>query len=107
MAGALSNDVVLAAHTSATLIIQMGLSNLNEIVSVFSHHGKDNTPVAIIQNATMESQRSVIGTVNTIASLAEVSGIKAPAVIVIGDVVRYAALTQQRIKETQLITHYQ
>lgn len=107
MAGSLSDDVALAAQSTATVIILMGLGKLKEIVSVFSRHGKDNTPVAIIQNATMDNQRSVIGTVSTITATTEASDIKAPAVIVIGDVVRYAALAQQHILETELVTRFE
>jgi uroporphyrin-III C-methyltransferase len=90
MKGAVSSDIKLAAQSSATVIILMGLNKLNEIMTIFSSHGKTQTPVAVIQNGTLASQQTVIGTVESIYELVQQKKIEAPAVIVIGEVVRYA-----------------
>ena len=86
--GQLSNDLKLAAQSTATVIILMGLSKLAEITEVYRSSGKENTAVAIIQNGSLPGEKSVLGTIDTIAELAAAEKIAAPAVIVIGDVVK-------------------
>jgi uroporphyrin-III C-methyltransferase len=90
-AGSISEDVSLAAQSTATVVILMGLNKLAEIATIFGAHGKKETPVAVIRNGTLKDQQCVIGTVSTIAALADQANIGAPAVIVIGEVVKYAA----------------
>lgn len=91
MAGTISHDVALAARSTATVVILMGLNKLQEIMTIFSNYGKNQTPVAVIQNGTLKDQRSVVGTVSTIVSLAKQENISSPAIIVVGEVVKYAA----------------
>jgi uroporphyrinogen III methyltransferase/synthase len=75
------------ARTSDTLIYLMGVRNLPHIVAATVEAGRPpTTPVAVIQDATCEGQRTVVGTLENIASLAE--EIEPPAVIIIGEVVR-------------------
>jgi len=88
--GSVSEDLRLAAQSSATVVILMGMSRIDEIMRIFEAHGKSATPVAIIQNGTLPDQRSVTGTVSTIAEEATRAGLASPAVIVVGDVVRFA-----------------
>lgn len=89
MKGSISNDLKLAAQSSATVIILMGLQKIEEIAEIFQAHGKAETPVAVIQNGTREDQRTVIGTIKSIADLVKKEAIAAPAIIVVGEVVRY------------------
>lgn len=93
-----SKDVFEAAKTNATVVILMGLSKLKEIVAIFTKEGKQDTAVALIQDGSLPTQRIALGTVYTIAEEAEKQAIKAPAVIVIGEVVTqheaFAALSQ-------------
>ncbi len=89
-AGNVSSDVSLAAQSTATVVILMGINKIQSIMDVFGGYGKSEAPVAIIQNGTLPSQKMVIGTVSTIASLAEAAGIGSPAIIVIGEVVNLA-----------------
>jgi uroporphyrin-III C-methyltransferase len=86
--GELSNDIRLAAQSSATVIILMAMSKLEAIMDIFSSHGKQDTPVAIIQNGTTADERMVIGSVRDICFKAEYAGLANPAVIVVGEVVR-------------------
>ena len=90
MSGGLSGDVALAAKSTATVIILMGLKKLPEIMSVFLALGKSELPVAVIQNGTLPSQRHVVGTVSTIANLVKDEDLGSPGIIVAGDVVRFA-----------------
>ncbi len=84
----LSNDVVLAAKSTATVVILMGMSKLNEIVKVFSAEGKQDTAVAIIQNGTTQDEKFGVGTISTISKVVEEKQLSSPAIIVIGDVVK-------------------
>jgi uroporphyrin-III C-methyltransferase len=68
----------------------MGLRKIEEIMQCFERQGKGETPVAVIQNGTLPTQKNVIGTVSTIASLTTLEQVGPPAIIVIGEVVRYA-----------------
>lgn len=83
----LSPDVKLAAQSTATVVILMGMSKLSEIVDVFSSIGKQNMPVAIIQNGTMENEKFGIGTISTICEVVKKQQLSNPAIIVIGEVV--------------------
>ncbi len=53
----LSDDVALAAKSTATVVILMGMSKLEQIVSLFQNESKGETPVAIIQNGTMSRRK--------------------------------------------------
>lgn len=85
--GEISADIALAAQSSATVVILMGMKNLADITQVFKVLGKNSTPVAIIQNGTLPHQRLVTGTIDTIYQLARDQHVTSPAVIVIGEVV--------------------
>jgi len=104
-AGEISKDIALAAQSSATIVILMGLNKIQEIMEQFQSHGKNETPVAIIQNGTLPTQKNVIGKVSTIAGLAAVSGIGSPAIIVVGDVVNYALALNELAQE--VVIQYQ
>jgi uroporphyrin-III C-methyltransferase len=84
----LSKDVALAAQSSATVVILMGMSKLAQIVTLFQNESKGETAVAIIQNGTMPNEKIGIGTINTISKVAKDNQLSSPAIIVIGEVVR-------------------
>lgn len=88
--GDVSGDVALAARSTATVIILMGLRKLPEIMDLFTAAGKGDMPVAVILNGTLPTQKQVVGTVSNIASLVTPEDGGAPGVIVAGDVVRFA-----------------
>ena len=85
----LSNDVALAAKSSATVVILMGMSKLNEIMRLFQLEGKADTPVAIIQEGTTKNEKVGIGTVATIEAKVREQQLSNPAIIVIGEVVNH------------------
>jgi len=85
----LSADVQLAAQSTATVVILMGMSNLPEIVRLFSRYGKAELPVGIIQNGTTENERSAFGMVKNIEAVVAEQGLSAPATIILGEVVRH------------------
>lgn len=85
----LSNDVLLAAKSSATVVILMGMSKLSEIVSCFTKEGKSATPIAIIQNGTRENEKVGIGTISSIEKVVKRQQLTNPAIIIIGEVVQH------------------
>jgi uroporphyrin-III C-methyltransferase len=79
----------LLAQFEGTLVILMGVKMLEHNISELLKHGKNpNTPVAIIERGTRADQRTTVGTLNTIVKIAKQQDVKAPAIIVIGDVVK-------------------
>ena len=86
--GDISNDIRLAAQSTATVIILMAMSKLEAIMDIFKGHNKARTPVAIIQNGTTKDEKWITGTVKDIAFKAEFAGITNPAIIVVGEVVQ-------------------
>lgn len=95
----ISNDIPLAAQSTATVVILMGMSKLKEITNIFSAHGKENTPVAIIQNGTTPHEKIGIGTVQTICNVVEEKELSNPAIIVIGEVV------EKRVELSSIYNH--
>ena len=87
----LSNDVYLAAQSTATVVILMGMSKLSEIVSVFKKYNKSNVPTAIIQNGTTANEKIGVGTIDSILEVVEQQKLGSPAIIVIGEVVTESA----------------
>jgi uroporphyrin-III C-methyltransferase len=94
MSGALSNDVALAAQSTATIIILMGMRKLPEIMTIFEGFGKGETSVAVIQNGTLPDQKQVIGKVSNIAAMVDKDALGSPGIIIVGDVVKYAKTAQ-------------
>jgi len=85
----LSEDVALAAKSSATVVILMGMSKLSQIVGLFKNEGKSDTPIAIIQNGTRKDERVGIGTIDGILEIVEKEQLSNPAIIIIGEVVKH------------------
>ena len=84
----LSNDIRLAAKSSATVVILMGMSKLSQIVEVFKNEGKLEMPIAIIQNGTREEERIAIATITSIEDEVKKRQLSNPAIIIIGEVVK-------------------
>jgi uroporphyrin-III C-methyltransferase len=85
--GELSEDIELAAKSTATVVILMGIGKLEEIVNVFKKEKRANYPVAIIQNGTLPDEKIVIGNLSTIQEIVIQENITSPAIIILGDVI--------------------
>jgi len=86
--GQLSKDLYLAAQSSATIVILMGMRKLDEIIEVLKNRGKENIPVAIVQNGSRPDEKLGLGTVSTISEVAREKGLSSPAIIVVGEIVK-------------------
>jgi uroporphyrinogen III methyltransferase/synthase len=72
-----------------TLVFLMGVGRLPEITRRLIEHGRAaSTPAAVVEWGTLPRQRTVVGTLETIAADVAAAGIGSPAVTVIGEVVR-------------------
>lgn len=83
-------------RAGGTLLILMGVRTLSENVQVLREHGVPaDTPVAMIEKATLDGETTVTGTLETIVETATESDVHSPAITVVGDVVR----VRDRIEE--------
>lgn len=101
----LSEDVALAAKSNATVVILMGMAKLPEIITLFQAQGKNNLPVAIIQDGTTVREKVGIGTVDTIEQIVYENELSNPAIIVLGEVVSHRQQIiglQNELKKTAL-----
>lgn len=79
----------LLAHSVDTLAIYMGVSELPAIREELLKHGKAaSTPVALIERGTTTRERTIVGTLSDIHTLAVTMKLANPALIIIGEVVR-------------------
>ena len=79
------------AKLEGTLIFLMGIKNLEIIVKDLIDNGKSmTTPIAIIEKGTTADQRVTVGTLENIVELSEKKEIEPPAIIIIGEVVKFA-----------------
>lgn len=86
--GAFNTDLKLAAQSKATVVILMGVKKLRKIVDSFQAFGHQDTPVMIVQNGSLPNEKVVVSDLNNVISDAILSGVKAPAIIVIGETIR-------------------
>lgn len=71
-----------------TLVILMGLNNIDGIVRQLTSHGKPgDTPAALISRGTTQKQEVVTGELSNIS--AKAGGIASPAIIIVGQVAAY------------------
>lgn len=101
--GEISQDVYTAAKTRATVVILMGVKKLSEIVAIYKAEGKDDLPIAIIQNGAMPDEKIVLGDIRSIEKSGEELYIGSPAVIVVGDVVALHPEYNEKIKNNELV----
>jgi uroporphyrin-III C-methyltransferase len=80
------------ASQGTTLVIYMGLARIEAIVGSLMAAGMPaSTPACAIENATLRNQRQVIATLDSLRAEIQRARLAAPAIIVIGEVVRFAA----------------
>jgi uroporphyrinogen III methyltransferase/synthase len=77
------------AWAADTLVFLMGVEALEEITSRLIENDRPrDTPVALVQWGTWSRQRVVEGTLSTIVSAVRAAKLTAPAITIVGDVVR-------------------
>jgi len=72
-----------------TVVVLMGVAHLRDIVNELITAGRPaETPAAVIRWGTYNGQQTVTGTLGSITVEVESAGLRAPAVIIVGEVVR-------------------
>ncbi len=105
--GSLNPELKKAVELNATVVILMGLSQIEKIADLFYERGKSEIPAAVIYNGSLPDQKTIVGTIRTISGLHEQAAVKGPGVIVIGEVVSFASANQDGIyaNSSEIIYH--
>jgi uroporphyrin-III C-methyltransferase/precorrin-2 dehydrogenase/sirohydrochlorin ferrochelatase len=76
------------ARLRGTVVLLMAVANLSAITAELIRHGRaPQSPVAIISDGSRPTQRAVTTTLESAAAAVESHALRAPAIVVIGDVV--------------------
>ena len=88
------------AHGSETIVIYMGIHNLPYIVEQLTVAGLSlDTPMALIRWGTRPEQEELIGELGTIVAQVTEKGFLAPAIAVIGAVVKMHGILSDSVQE--------
>ena len=83
-----AHDWSKLASAAQTLVFFMGLRKLGSLMERLIEHGRaPSTPVAVVSNASLPTQRTVIGTLADIAERVREAGLEMPALTIVGSVV--------------------
>lgn len=77
------------ARACDTIVVLMGIKNLPLIAQGLIGGGlSPDTPAAVVEKATLPEQRVIVAPLSRLAALVQAQGVRSPAVIVVGEVVR-------------------
>ena len=80
------------AAAQGTLVLLMAVERLGAVAETLIRNGRPgDTPVSVTADGTLPTQRTIVATLDTVASRVLEDGIRPPAVVVIGEVVNIAA----------------
>ena len=96
-------EITQAAKTQSTVVVLMPFLLFSEIISEFLKYRNENTPVALIQDATLPNEKMITGTLKTIEELRQKKHVYSPATLLIGDVV---GLSNQKSKKNESVVSY-
>lgn len=85
-----SSPDLIQYHPEQTIVFLMAVGRLHDLctkLQTLANYPAD-IPVAIVENAGCPNQRTVVGDITTIASLAQKYNVKPPSTIIVGNVVR-------------------
>ena len=78
----------MLSHAHQTVVFYMGLDNVKRICEALKSHGREpDTPAALIEKGTTSVQRVFIGDLNSLPGIVENNAVRAPTLIVVGEVV--------------------
>ncbi|TDE38235.1 uroporphyrinogen-III C-methyltransferase [Nonomuraea mesophila] len=77
------------ARSQGTLVLMMAVERLAKVAEALVRDGRaPETPVMVVQDGTLPTQRAVTASLSTVADRVSAAGIRPPAIVVVGDVVR-------------------
>lgn len=97
------------ANVIDTLVVFMGATWLEQVINALIESGlPPSRSVAVVSNATLESQTTVLGTLENIGRLVANAGLETPMLIIVGEVTRLSETLSwfTRQKESARMHHY-
>ncbi len=77
------------ARSGGTLVLMMAVERIEVIAETLIHDGRSpETPVMVVQDGTLPTQRALYATLSTVAERVSAAGIRPPAIVIVGDVVK-------------------
>jgi uroporphyrin-III C-methyltransferase / precorrin-2 dehydrogenase / sirohydrochlorin ferrochelatase len=81
----------LLGGSSGTLVLLMAVERIGAVTAELLRYGRNpDTPVSVIADGTLPTQRTISSTLEQVEGLVAKEGIRPPAIVVVGDVVRVA-----------------
>jgi len=85
-------DWALLGGSNGTLVLLMAVQRIGAVAAELLRHGRSpDTPVSVIADGTMPTQRTIISSLEQMEGMVTREGIRPPAIVVVGDVVNVAA----------------
>ncbi|MBP2702885.1 uroporphyrinogen-III C-methyltransferase [Microbispora sp. RL4-1S] len=76
------------ASLGGTLVLLMAVERVSEIAATLIRDGRSpETPVMVVQDGTLPTQRTVTATLSTVAERVTAAGVRPPAIVIVGEVV--------------------
>ncbi len=91
-----------ARQAKLTLVVYMGVSSIEHICQGLLSGLPAQTPVAVVQNASLPTQREVLTTLGELVHTVHSEQLESPSIIVVGDVVQ-GARAWQRVDSNPLV----
>jgi uroporphyrin-III C-methyltransferase len=88
--------IAAAAAQGITLVVYMGIATIDALQAGLLQAMADDTPVAIVQHASLPQQRHATCTLLELARTVKAHDLHSPAVIIIGDVAQAAAAMSEQ-----------
>ncbi|MER6827286.1 uroporphyrinogen-III C-methyltransferase [Streptosporangium sp. NPDC000563] len=77
------------ARSGGTLVLMMAVERIGAITEALIRDGRSpETPVMVVQDGTLPTQRALYATLSTVAERVSAAGIRPPAIVIVGDVVK-------------------
>ena len=90
----------LLGGSSGTLVLLMAVERIGAVVHELMRYGRSpGTPVSVIADGTLPTQRTINSTLERVESLVAKEGVRPPAIVVVGDVVTVAAEITELIRD--------
>ncbi len=87
--GSSTVDYARLSDPRQTLVFLMAMSNLASIVAQLRRNGLPaDHPVAVVREGTKPTQQTLVATLETVVAEVERAGLTAPAIVVVGEIVR-------------------
>ena len=95
-------DWAALARGTGTLVLMMAVERIEAIAETLMRNGRNpGTPVSVIADGTLPSQRTIDSTLEKVAVLVAKEGIRPPAIVVVGDVVSVAEQIAQMARRQE------